>query len=138
MTTIAWDGRSLAADRQSSYHCNPVAKIEHNAYGLVGASGDFDLGLAVMVWLAGNGPKPAIPSDATLTVLHVDHDGKARIYHNALVPIPAGLPFFAIGSGRDYAMGAMAMGASAEEAVRIAARFDESTGGDVDVLTLES
>lgn len=45
--------------------------------------------------------------------------------------------FYAVGSGGPYAMGAMAMGASPEEAVAIAARFDPNTGGEVEVLKLK-
>lgn len=44
--------------------------------------------------------------------------------------------YFAIGSGGPYAMGAMAMGATPEEAVAIAARFDPNTGGAVEVMQL--
>ncbi len=42
--------------------------------------------------------------------------------------------FYAGGSGCDYAYGAMAIGASAAEAVRAAIRFDTGCGGDVTVL----
>jgi ATP-dependent protease HslVU (ClpYQ) peptidase subunit len=39
-------------------------------------------------------------------------------------------PFFAIGSGKEFAMGALAMGATLEQAMRIAARYDNLTGYD--------
>lgn len=42
--------------------------------------------------------------------------------------------FFAIGSGERYALGAMAAGASAEEAVRCAAIFDGGTSLEVDIM----
>lgn len=45
--------------------------------------------------------------------------------------------FFAIGSGGPYALGAMAMGASPEEAVAIASRFDPATGPEIEVLQLK-
>lgn len=45
--------------------------------------------------------------------------------------------FLAFGSGRDYAMGAMAMGADARRAVEIASHFCTSCGMGVDALTLE-
>jgi ATP-dependent HslUV protease subunit HslV len=45
-----------------------------------------------------------------------------------------GCEFYALGSGSRIAYGALAAGASAEEAVRIAARYDTSTGGEVVVL----
>ena len=43
-------------------------------------------------------------------------------------------PFHATGSGAEYAMGAMAMGASPEQAVAVAMQFDTATGGEITVL----
>jgi hypothetical protein len=42
--------------------------------------------------------------------------------------------YYSEGSGCDYACGAMAMGASAEESVRIAIKFDISSGGLIQTL----
>jgi ATP-dependent protease HslVU (ClpYQ) peptidase subunit len=39
--------------------------------------------------------------------------------------------FWAIGSGRDFALAAMEMGATAEEAVLLASKFDRKTGNVV-------
>lgn len=39
-----------------------------------------------------------------------------------------------MGSGGEFASGAMAMGATAAEAVRIAMKFDTKTGGEITVL----
>ena len=36
--------------------------------------------------------------------------------------------FWAVGSGEEYALGAMAMGASAAQAVEVASQFDVYTG----------
>lgn len=43
------------------------------------------------------------------------------------------IPFVAIGSGHELALGAMAMGATAREAVMIACQFDAHSRGPVDV-----
>jgi hypothetical protein len=43
---------------------------------------------------------------------------------------------YAIGSGRDFAIGAMEMGASAEEAVLVASKYEVSCGNSVDILDL--
>jgi len=45
-------------------------------------------------------------------------------------------PFYALGSGYQVAMGAMEFGATAEEAVRAAIKWDTGSGGDVTVLRL--
>ena len=44
--------------------------------------------------------------------------------------------FYAFGSGDAFAMGAMAMGATAEQAVEVATRFDVYSGGPITVLSL--
>ncbi|QJA43107.1 hypothetical protein [Phaeobacter phage MD18] len=58
---------------------------------------------------------------------------------NAIDSPPVLIPseFDAIGSGGTYAMGAMGMGATAGDAVRIARKFDINTGGSVIRLTLD-
>lgn len=44
-------------------------------------------------------------------------------------------PYFATGSGADFATGAMAHGATAEEAVRAAIMHDTNSGGEITVLS---
>lgn len=44
---------------------------------------------------------------------------------------------FAIGSGRDFALAAMDMGASAKEAVEAAAKRDVYTGGTIRTLIID-
>jgi hypothetical protein len=46
-------------------------------------------------------------------------------------------PFYAIGIGEKVAYGALAMGASAVQAVDVAIRYSAHCGGEVDVLQLE-
>ena len=43
-------------------------------------------------------------------------------------------PYYALGSGKEFALGAMASGSNAREAVEIASMFDKSTGGEVVVV----
>lgn len=43
---------------------------------------------------------------------------------------------FAVGSGRKFALGAMAFGATAKEAVKIAKKMDSGTGGKIHVFHL--
>lgn len=54
----------------------------------------------------------------------------------SLTTLAAG-PFIALGSGSDYALGAMAHGATAAEAVAIAARLDIHTGGEIQTLKVK-
>jgi ATP-dependent protease HslVU (ClpYQ) peptidase subunit len=43
---------------------------------------------------------------------------------------------WAVGSGGDFAMGAMCVGASAEEAVEAAIELDPSTGGEIETIEI--
>lgn len=136
MTTIAWSRESgiVAADRQCSYHCTPATKLFTLAdRSVVGIAGSLEFCLAAVKYLDGSiGPKPTSSTDNS-TLLRVYPDGTAEVYHSQLEPYPVLLPFFAVGSGSDYAMGALAMGATPERAIEIASQFDEATGGGIDV-----
>lgn len=137
MTTIAWDGTTVAADRQISYHCAPALKIMRLRDGsVVGASGE-DYGRILSIFDALNSGAYPDSADVQTTILHVHPNGTATLWLTRGKPIPVSAPF-AIGSGADYAMGAMSMGAFASHAVEIASRFDPSTGAGVDVVTVRS
>lgn len=134
MTTIAWSKSHgcIASDRQSSYHRESLDKLFTLPDGsVVGVSGNYECWLQAVEYWKG-GVKPEMPEDAG-TALRVYQGGYAEMYHSRLVSIPVSRDFIAIGSGRDYAMGAMARGASPEDAVRIAGMFDENTGPVIDV-----
>lgn len=65
--------------------------------------------------------------------------GKRRshlISSDDMCPIVIREPY-AIGSGSDFAMGAMLAGKSAKDAVKIAAKLDCYTGGPIKVLSLD-
>ena len=60
-------------------------------------------------------------------------DGRPQVWtvENGLKAWEVRMPFTARGAGAEYAIGAMAMGASAADAVQIAATFDLNTGGPI-------
>lgn len=72
-----------------------------------------------------------------LRALLVKADGSVFLFEDG--PYPSGPitcdAFYAIGSGSDFALGAMAMGATAQEAVGVAIRFDPNSGGTVATLS---
>jgi ATP-dependent protease HslVU (ClpYQ) peptidase subunit len=75
-------------------------------------------------------------SDLDLAAICVDSDGSVSIWDNSLVPITVEADYYATGSGEEYALGAMAMGAAAEQAVRAAAHHDAHTRLPVVVMKL--
>lgn len=147
MTVIAWDGKTLAADRQAECGRSRAAvrKIFTVRDGLAGISGDLSIGMEVLAWYEAG----AIPADwpasnrnlnegAALTVIRMD-DGAPRAFFYESSPFPfrtEGI-FAARGSGCGEALVAMACGKSAREAVLLAQEFNTTCGMGVDSLEFE-
>lgn len=139
MTTIAWDGATLVADRRisSGTISYSTTKIRRTMDGrLVGATGDFGVCTQMLDWLELGGPRPSCQdTDRWASALEIMPDGTCWM-HNRDSRWKVEDGFVAIGSGRDYAMAVMALGHDAHQAVSIAARFDPGTGNGADALRL--
>ncbi|USM11534.1 proteasome subunit beta [Citromicrobium phage vB_CbaS-RXM] len=68
-------------------------------------------------------------------IIVMDEDGKIGIALADKI-IPLDQEYYAIGSGAATALGAMAAGASAAEAIKIAAQFDVFTNANVEQITV--
>ena len=145
MTTIAWDGKILAADRQrtNGNTCQLARKLficGDFVYGATGMMADIPV---IRRWLEGGAKFEERPEcddseggDAGLVIRKVDLalfllQGKRRY---ALIDLPGGP--IATGSGVDFALAAMACGKGAREAVEVASLFDAGTGRGVDYVVL--
>lgn len=148
MTTVVWDGRSMAGERMYCIGGTPVKgpapKIRRLTWkgvpAVMGASGVLEYGNALMDWLESGTPagrEPMLPSDDDdgANVLLATAD-MTYLFHNSLTPVAIGKIPWAAGSGANYALGAMAMGASARKAVEIACGLDVNSGMGIDVLRL--
>lgn len=148
MSIVAWDGKSIATDRlaTNSEMRMEAAKSRRLSSGIVLAwTGDISSGMAMAEWferkLSANGEGvPAFPGcqgdkDRWARLIVASREG-CFFYEQEPIEVPVLGKFMAWGSGRDYAMGAMAMGASAKEAVEVASRFCVSCGFGVDVYDL--
>lgn len=105
---------------------------------LLGAAGSIASLVLFLGWFRAGAvlaKRPKIPED-TITVLVMDRFGMT-VYQDECAPIKVYEPYCAIGSGDQYARGAIEAGATAEEAVKIAARLDYQTGGPLQVEYLE-
>lgn len=166
MTTIAYDGKNIAADSLDVvgteaapfpgvklYPCSIPAVIgtgvgqckeDPKQRVIVGTSGcpahsRRQLNHYVNAPRCLGQPMTSLAEvDGSLIVVHLDVDdgtGKCVAYlvdrMGTITPITGAL--MAIGSGQDYAMGAMAAGKSAAQAVEIAGRFDIYTSGLVTI-----
>lgn len=142
MTTIATDGKTMAGDGYSYVNgtraTDATVKVERlrdaSLYGACGNHGD---GVKHRQWLEAQiggsivGDCPKLDDGFGFILLRTDgtilQGGSDGIGCEIDAP-------FAIGSGMDYALGAMDAGASPKRAIEIASGRDKSTGGVITVL----
>ena len=143
MTTIAWDGKTLAADRQVSCPSGnlQVVKIRRTRDGrLIGATGDTVLTRLYLDWLeSGDGSaRPTFADDKEdyVVALEVLPDGSV-LRHDRFGCFPILGSQATCGSGGAFARGALAAGMTAAQAVAIACQLDGGSGGPVDALKLK-
>lgn len=142
MTVIAWDGRTLAADKQATCSglIRTVTKIHRFGDLLVAGSGDLDRAEASFLWVKNGRDPDAFPrpaSDTDYVDLLVIEGGRTLKYERTPQPLVFEDAHFAMGSGRDYAIAAMHLGLSARDAVLLASKFDSGCGNGIDTLELE-
>lgn len=139
MTTVVYRDGVLAADSRATSNGlidNQTTKVWSHKGVLIGACGSQALCERFRSWVVA-GMEGESPYEGA-------EDG------NGIVVSAAGVvcfsdsgcwrvsePFYTLGSGYQLALGALAMGATAQEAVEIAARFDTMTGGKITVLRLQ-
>lgn len=144
MTTIAYDGKTICADTLACWGSErgraPIEKIITKASGIYAMSGSFAVRDEVIDWIengAKRGDAPKLVGDEEWQVIFIDKDGAAYAGMSAspgLIPIAAP---FALGSGGEFAMGALLANKSAHDAVKIAAIVDTKTGDAVQVVHLK-
>ncbi|GAC1333102.1 MAG: hypothetical protein NVSMB20_05320 [Bradyrhizobium sp.] len=140
MTTIAYRDRTLASDSISTLgaiatcHFRKIARAPDGT--LVAAAGGTLACGALLRWVDGGMAGPLGLSNDDFTALAVNQDGELHFLSGdgSLTRIEA--DFFAIGSGSELALGAMAAGVSARRAVEIACQFDGHSGGEIRVVAL--
>ena len=131
---IAYDGRQTRSDRIVSDSASKCQVVGGVSFFLSGAVCD-----EKALILAYFGTPSSVPVECSGYVVDggklmmVGHDDKTGIWKQDLeLSNPD-----AIGSGAQYAIAAMDMGASAAEAVRAAMKRDIYTGGKVTTLTIK-
>ncbi len=145
MTVIAWDGKTLAADKMMSFGTTnhvKVTKIIKIDGMLVGTSGSAALGNELKNWVAKGRKIEEFPTDQRdsekcCSLLIIEPSGTILLYNNGPYPTTIHDKFFAIGSGDEFALAVMFLGRSAREAVNVAIQLCQSCGLGIDELTLD-
>lgn len=137
MTVVAWDGKTLAADRLGVMVGgvkSVTSKIFRLPNGTILAGTGCCSGLiALRSWFAEGAipehwPKSQDDDDTLASLMVVHPDGRCVTYESLPLPILVEDPFMAWGSGGPLALGAMAMGADARQAVEVACRYSTTCG----------
>ena len=102
--------------------------------GIVGVTGYFGQDVIFAEWMDAGAiyeHRPQFQPDTNFAAL-VGYADRCIVYASTLMlPQWTDMAFTALGSGFEIALGAMAFGASARQAVELAAQFDVYTGGKI-------
>lgn len=138
MTTIAWDGRMLAADGMSVWGAMKVRSepkiVQIDGKTWMAGAGRAEHVAMVVEWVRDGclKPRPLFRKDegVNIMVVRVDDDGFAQLttMEEELVEVSHGGGPLALGSGGHFAMAAMHLGKSAMDAVRVANALCSSSG----------
>lgn len=152
MTTIVYRDGVLAADTQIAEGdflypllCHKVIRVERadGSVSLIAGCGSMVHSKALEEWIISDtreGPQPEDEKadDAVIVEFNRGLDGKVMLYSyggdtgkfwSIEIPVDA---YHAIGVGAPYAYGALAMGASAIQAVRAASKFSAGTNDTIE------
>lgn len=139
MTTIAWDGKEIAGDSRSCsgglIDAGVCRKIFLNKRILYGIAGDYAQALAVMRWMSeGRDPDfEPVFIEPEFEVLMI-RNGTGYFFSGELEGYEVWPPF-AIGTGREVALGAMTAGSTAKKAVEAACKLDPNSAAPVKVIS---
>ena len=142
MTVIAWDGKTLATDRMAN---DGSQKWESSKAWYSSKDGEAiiitGVGLAHGVKQLAEWWQTGMKEDMTATLLNgraklivVKKDGLYELSYKSLIPHTS--PYCAFGDGKEIAIGALAMGANAGQAVNICNEHSLQCGKGVELYTL--
>jgi ATP-dependent protease HslVU (ClpYQ) peptidase subunit len=149
MTTIAWKGRTLAADTQLTYEdatkafCRKITFF--GDFQVVAVAGDVESEFYFKRWLQAGGKIDSWGNSVIeflkkpkFEALYVDKRKQVWYYTDGPAPMLIEHKFAAIGSGRSLALAAMHMGLNAKDAVLLAGDIDINTNKIVDTYDLQT
>lgn len=100
----------------------------------MGYAGDLDAVPDILTFLSDITGVSKVPRVKTVECVVLTEDKKIFTFINPTKWIQVDEPYYAIGSGMQYALGALSTGHSPEEAVKAASKLDPLTGCGVKVM----
>lgn len=133
MTTIAWDGKTIAADSRGTRGGEIVQGSVTKLIPLPDDGVFAFCGSIAEAWevLESILEDTKTPRAANLTALKITPKGHVYVYEGHGAWFKDSGRIGAWGSGGEYALGAMMVGATAVEAVKAACKLDSGSGGPV-------
>jgi hypothetical protein len=136
MTTIVADLYGMGSDKRVSGGTMFTAeKIQRIKGSLYGGCGNFEQVLKMFEWFKNPDMKPEWKFEPDFEILQLSPEG-LFFWGSEMIAIPIMLPYFAIGSGGHYALGAMECGADLTHAIKVASKYDSSTGHGISLIKL--
>jgi hypothetical protein len=137
MTTIVATARGMAGDtfvysQASGYYTQKIVRVGDS---LIGCAGPSTLCQQFINWRVKGLKGPVWSLNDPFEALILDKTG-IYVFTTASVPDRVKTPFFAIGSGRQYALGALASGASLRASVVVACKFDPYSKEPIETFKL--
>ena len=145
MTVIVWDGERLVTDRKATdgslkWESSKAWYVTHPDYGVCIATGVGHLSdiITSREWFANGSAAdkwPFLHKETSCQFIVVTTDG-LLLFEKSPYPVEYGVTPCAFGHGRDFAYGAIAMGANAEQAVDAANRYSQHCGLGKEIFSL--
>ena len=157
MTVVVWDGKTLATDRQANdgsmkWEAEKAWYVNHkekkdmkgselgwvyvNSHSIVSGVGVLGSILKMRDWFVSGADPAALDVQPNTAELIVVSKKGLSVWSTNGTSVELSAPM-AFGEGREYALGAMAMGATASEAVQIANEYSLHCGKGVSCYTLQ-
>ncbi len=141
MTVIAWDGKTLAADKLITFGSTrgTVTKLFRYGHELLAICGNASTGREILHWYRDGADPAAYPSvnrdpDKGASLICIRPPGEVWKYESSPHPFRLEGKFAAFGCADEMALVAMECGKSAREAVEVVCKFNIYCGNGVDTL----
>ena len=147
MSVVAWDGKTIAADRRAvcagaHFTTTKIRRIHRpdRIPEVLAWTGDQDSGEMMAQWYESGANPAAFPEcqkdkDAWARLIVADANG-CKFYERQPVAVRVEDKFCAWGSGRDFALAALHLGFGAVTAVQVAIEISTDCGNGVDSYDL--